>query len=333
VTVRRPSGSRLGSSRQRRWIALAPLALLAVGGPAAAQATDPVAAETLFDEGRRLMQAGSYAEACSKFEASQRLDPGVGTLLNLADCLERSGRTASAWSRFRETAAAAVAANQREREMVARRRVEALAPRLCRLRVSPGDPNQVVQRDGVALDRALWGEAVPVDPGRHEIVATAPGKRPWSSSVTVDGATCAGTELSVDVPTLDEDGSVSPGSGPPTRQSRWGLQRELALGAGGAAVVAAGVATFLALDARSIYRSAQATCTPRGCADLGSSAGPLADGATALFVTAGALAATGATLWLLAPSHAVSLAPEVAPVSRGAQGGLVVGLAVGGAWR
>jgi hypothetical protein len=331
--------------RVRRPTALATLvaaARLGVATGAAAQASDPAAAETLFDEGRRLMLAGDYAQACPKFEASQRLDPGVGTLLNLGDCLERSGRTASAWTRFREAAAAAVEANQRERESVARHRVEVLDPRLCRVRVNVNaaqTPDEIVQRDGVVLDHAVWGEAVPVDPGNHEIVATSLTKRTWSTVAKVDGATCAGTVVTIEVPALEVDPaavlplmpSSSQPEAPPQR-TRWGLQRELALGAGGAAVVACGVAIYLALDARSVYNTARSTCTANGCSDVGSSAGPLADDATAMFVTAGVLAATGAILWFTAPSHAVTVGPQLAPASHGS-GLAVVGLRAAGSWQ
>jgi hypothetical protein len=59
------------------------------------------AAEALFNQGRDLMTAGKFTEACPKFEASQQLDPGLGTMLNLAECYEKTGRSSgggqSAW--------------------------------------------------------------------------------------------------------------------------------------------------------------------------------------------------------------------------------------------
>jgi predicted negative regulator of RcsB-dependent stress response len=62
------------------------------------------AAEAAFDAARKHLDAGELDQACAKFEASQRLSPAVGTLLNLADCHERAGRTATAWATFRSCA-------------------------------------------------------------------------------------------------------------------------------------------------------------------------------------------------------------------------------------
>src|SRR5262245_16290948 len=62
----------------------------------------PAAAQALFDEAQKRVAAGDYEQACPKFKASYALDPGGGTLLNLADCLEKQGRTASAWSTFKD---------------------------------------------------------------------------------------------------------------------------------------------------------------------------------------------------------------------------------------
>ena len=62
---------------------------LALAGP-----DERIAAEALFDEGKSLMIEGKLAVACEKLEQSQRIDPAVGTLLYLAECYEKSGRTA-----------------------------------------------------------------------------------------------------------------------------------------------------------------------------------------------------------------------------------------------
>ena len=53
------------------------------------------------------MDAGDYTAACPLLERSHSLDPSSGTLLNLGDCQEHLGRTASAWRAFTEARALA----------------------------------------------------------------------------------------------------------------------------------------------------------------------------------------------------------------------------------
>src|SRR5262245_38802765 len=72
--------------------------------PARAQSA---AAERLFLDGRELIKQGRLAAGCAKLQASEELEPSVGTLLNLGDCRERLGQTASAWAAFRKAEAIA----------------------------------------------------------------------------------------------------------------------------------------------------------------------------------------------------------------------------------
>ena len=73
-------------------------AIVARAPAARAQAEDQAAARALFAEGRALMKASKYAEACPKLEAARKLFTSAGILLNLADCHEKIGRAASAWT-------------------------------------------------------------------------------------------------------------------------------------------------------------------------------------------------------------------------------------------
>src|SRR5688572_27022649 len=87
-------------------------AALTVTPPAHAQAENQAAARALFEEARDLAKAGNYSAACPKFEAANRLYASPGALLNLADCYEHLGRTASAWSQFGEAASVAERADR-----------------------------------------------------------------------------------------------------------------------------------------------------------------------------------------------------------------------------
>ncbi|MFO0761910.1 MAG: hypothetical protein U0359_36055 [Byssovorax sp.] len=183
-------------------------AIASWNGRAAADATpaDKATAQALFDDGMRLLKLKSYAEACPKLAESLRLDPALGTKLYLADCYEKNGQTASAWALFREAAEQAKIAGQAERAKKAEERATALAARLCRLRIDVSTEAEVtgveVTRDGTVIGSAIWGTAVPLDPGEHRIRAEAPGKKPWTATVVLkDGETAP---VVVTIPALEE---------------------------------------------------------------------------------------------------------------------------------
>lgn len=174
---------------------LLPLAVslaLVVGpaGRAYAQApsnSSKVAAEALFEEGRKLVAEGKYAEACPKLADSQRLDASAATLLNLASCYEKLGHTATAWATYREAAGAANAIGRKDYVATAQRHADALAPKLARLTLTVAQPADGIQvkRDGVLVDRPEWGTAIPVDPGTHTLSASARGYKGWESTIQI----------------------------------------------------------------------------------------------------------------------------------------------------
>lgn len=169
-------------------------------------------ARALFLEGRRLATGGNYPAACSKFEESLRLEVGVGTQFNLADCWERIGRTGSAHALFLGAAASAKAAGQTEREQVLRDRAVALEVRLSRLVIETADPDPklVIKRDDLPIGSDSWGKAVVVDPGSYVVAAKAPGKKPWQQIVKVEPGSRV---VTVEVPLLE---AVTPApSSPP----------------------------------------------------------------------------------------------------------------------
>src|SRR5258708_2229506 len=169
-----------------------PIVVMALGAggalflPSAALA-DPATADALFRQGRQLMSEGKVAAACEKFSASQRIDPSSGTLLNLADCHSREGKTATAWAEFLTASRMARTQGDATRSDEASRRARELEPILSHITitVTVRTPGLRLQRDDVTLEDAAIASEIPVDPGQHVVSASAPGFATWSKSIRV----------------------------------------------------------------------------------------------------------------------------------------------------
>ncbi|WP_437677285.1 tetratricopeptide repeat protein [Sorangium sp. So ce131] len=176
--------------RARLALASLTLASAALLAPARAvaqgAASDPTLAQALFEEGRRLMETKDYAQACPKLAESQRLRPGTGTLLNLALCNEALGKTATAWGQFKEALFFSKKEGNAAREAFAQEHISALEPRLSKIRINAENtPGLAIRNDGQEIPAAALGTPIPVDPGSHQIEATAQGYSVWSTTVQV----------------------------------------------------------------------------------------------------------------------------------------------------
>lgn len=188
---------------------LAALAACAWSAPARAQ-SNAALAESLFREGKRLSGERKFAEACPKFAESYKLDPGLGTLLNLAICHESEGRPATAWAEFSEASSRAKREGDADRAQLADEHVRALEPKLARVSISlaPGAavPGLVVKFDARELASAALGLPIAVDPGKHVVEASAPGK--VTSTQSFDTPTTP-TTLTVTVPVLKDSATTT----------------------------------------------------------------------------------------------------------------------------
>ncbi len=309
------------------------LAAASAGARADTSQEDKAAADTLYDQGKKLMTAGQFEAACPKLAESQRLDPGVGTLLTLGDCYDRIGRRASAWATFREAAALAKTRGQLGREKIARTRVTAIEPRLAKLVVDVPEGAEVagltVLRDDDPVGKALWGTPTPVDIGEHTVRASAPGRKPWTLRVRVEKD---GQLVTVSVPPLALVEAAVP---PPPRPGgadgaavRPGnTQRILGFTAGAVGLAGIGAGVGFGLAALSRHDQAQASCTPTCAAGGGDAiqadAQQLALGSTVAFTAGGLLVAGGIVLLITAPSPRAS-AVRVAPVITADVHGVVI---------
>jgi hypothetical protein len=182
-------------------VLIATLVVLGNARRARADAADEASARALFGEGQKLVQTGQYGAACPKFEAASRLFESAGLLVNLGDCYEKLGRTASASDAFAHAVQVGTRANRPNETREATRRQQELAGRLTRLsiRVPREVPGLKVTRDGVPVPSASWNTPIAVDPGTHLVRAEADGYTPWIQSVAIAEE---GRTATVDVPEL-----------------------------------------------------------------------------------------------------------------------------------
>jgi hypothetical protein len=285
-------------------------------------ADDKALATMLFQEGRTLMTAGRTAEACLKLEESQRLDPGGGTLLNLALCHEQEGRLARSWSEFKEAAIVARRDGRRDRESEADLHVDALEPRLSRLTIVVPAGTQVeglvVERDGHGVGPGAWSTAIPVDGGTHTVRATALGREPFVATVVVDKEA---DRLTVEIPVLATpvvvvasprvSSSELPGPGfagttpaATTPMFTPGRLRWAGIGTASVGVVLLGAAGYALTTAIGAKNASSSECFADGCTEVGlqkrRDAVSRGNTATLLGVSGAVLVGAGATLLYLA---------------------------------
>ena len=192
---------------------LAALAACCWAAPARAQTGNAALAESLFREGKRLSGEHKFAEACPKFAESYKLDPGLGTLLNLATCHESEGKPATAWAEFSEASSRAKREGDNDRAQLADEHVRALEPKLAHVSVSlaPGAAvaGLVIKFDSRELASAALGLPIAIDPGKHVLEASAPGKE---TSTQAFDTPSTPTNLALTVPVL-KDSAGAPVAG------------------------------------------------------------------------------------------------------------------------
>lgn len=306
-------------------------------GSDVAKTDQAAAAQELFDKALLDIQAGRWADACTKLEASNKAAWAPGTTINLADCYEHVGKLASAWAKFLEAEPHFRNRTPPDpRADIAKQRAEALSPKLSRITVEVPEAARVdglvIERDGDEVDKGQWGTGLPVDPGKHVIEARADGRKAWRWEAEVSAG---GGTVTVKVPVLEIDRNELPqkkdvDTGMP-------LQRKIAIGAGAAGVAGLVVGGVLGGLAMGKVGDSNAGCTKiaDGTFQCTPDAAKMRDDAKGLsmistigFVAGGVLAAGGVVLWLTAPSSAPAK-DEAPPAAKTASRGVWIAPVVG----
>jgi hypothetical protein len=228
-----------------------------------------------------------------------------------------------------------------KRAEYAQTQARALEPRLPKLAITaPAKPPTgfSVQRDGAPVNTAELGLALYVDPGEHEVSASAPGFVSFSQKITAVEAkteTLAIPDLAAE-PTMTEEKvateteEVIPDEVVPPSPTR----KYLGLGLGGAGVVAVGVGLAFGAKAMSANNKAKDLCGDElACSSANFDEGQrlIDDGrskatvSTVLVIAGGAAIAAGAVVFLTAPRASDQRTARLVPLLD--RGGAGVGLA------
>jgi serine/threonine-protein kinase len=305
--------------------------LVALAGTSLAGNKDK--ADTLFKEGKKLMADKRYSEACPKLEQSMKLDPGIGTELNIGKCYEDWGRIGKALVAYKKALDMAKEAKDKRvpqiQELVDG--LDSQAPRLTIKLPSGASADGVkVTLDGDVI--TTFGTALIVDPGPKTIEWTVDDGPKKSKTVPVDRG--GDSEVTLDIPkdrVAKKPGGgdgKKPGGGDTTKPNGDGTKpvevatppapgRNMRLGGivlGGAGVIAIGVSSIMTLSARGQYNDAlemhcmgmKNMCDPDGL-QITADARSTANTATVIFVAGIAMVGGGVALYLLAPKGAAKM--------------------------
>jgi len=252
-----------------------------------------VDAAELFERAKKLMDAGDLAVACPMIQQSYDAEPKVGRLYTLATCRDREGRMATALDLYRTYLQSVSEMNEQtrqnhaDREKTATERMQVLEAQVPKLKLVwhgklPKDAKvKVDESDALARLNTEW----PMDPGEHWVVVERAGHVEAPRVVTLEGGKPM-VEVDLTPPVAitgstpmtpqQDKAAEKPVLGPKplgtilpippahiTPQRAFGF---VAVGVGGAAVIAGGVLGALALvDKRTVDRE----CFTNGCTQRG----------------------------------------------------------------
>ncbi len=316
-------------------------ALLATPAWAEPRTSDVETARRLFDEATALERQSAWREASEKLDAALAIKETPGLHFHRAHCAEQLGELVLAHRHYARAEAmiraGATAPDVEELLVAARARVLARVPRLT-LALPSDVRGAALEIDGMPVSDES-GTPVLLDPGRHRIVARAPGRRDFEMEITL----AEGQTQTLEVVLAEPPPSNAPSVAPKESKSEQGTSglgaREIVL-IGEATLAVAGLAAgigFSIAKANASDRAERAqravdpsdpngssgcpTANPPACAELDDA---LADGkqasrfATVGFVTAGVGTAATVVTWVLWPSGA-SMSTSFAPSRNGAR--------------
>jgi hypothetical protein len=307
-------------------------------GASEARAASP--AEQAFIEGKAAAKAGDYALACSKFEASHKLEPAPGTLFNLGQCSERLGRLLEAAEYYRLGAAGLPRTDQRRTDAAAL--VAGLEARVAHLTLRAGPElgaSALVLSGGRRVERNELGKSVAMNPGEIDVLVTEAGHDERHFKLTLRES--ASESITLESGPLLRTESPKAELPPPKTSSSQSTVGAVVLAVGATSLAVGAVSGILALGAASTYSDncVNKVCRNQEGLDAARSLETLSPLSTWTLIGGAVLATVGITILVTAPSSKpkppvlgrvgvapgnLHLSPFVQPTAHEVRGGFVL---------
>jgi tetratricopeptide (TPR) repeat protein len=165
------------------------LALLLGTSPLAADAipTEIVLARALFAEARMAEDVKDWPLAASKLQEAIAIKETGGLRFHLAYCEEQQGMLVEALVDYERSDDLTAGTTEEFRAQLPAKR-ESLRRRIptITLLVPPKPPNQALTVDGHTMPSAVLGKPIPLNPGHHTLVLTAPEHAAFTTQVSLN---------------------------------------------------------------------------------------------------------------------------------------------------
>ncbi len=295
---------------------LAVLLVLVLGSSSAwAQSeADKTTARQLAVDAQADLDAGRYQEAADKFARAEKLYHAPTLLVGLGRAYKGMGKYVEAMESFNKVIRERVPENAPEAFLQAqedaRSEIQGLDQKIAWVTIRVEGPSEpVVTIDGAEVSVASLGVKRAVNPGTHEVRASADGFKAASESFAIDSAQNKEVTLTLEV---DPEGTAGVVTGPePSGGDTGGDEGSsimpilgwTAIGVGGAALILGGVMGGLAMGKHSDLTDAcpNDACPPSEQDNL-DAFHTFGTVSTVGFIVGGVLAAGGVVLLLTAPS-------------------------------
>ena len=265
-------------------------------------------AKEMLGEAAAAVKAGKCEDALTILKQVAAIKESAELHLYTGDCQVKGGKLAEALSSYETGLLLAKKEKATVAEKTLGSRIAELKGRVPTVTLEmPDDADDAkVEIDGQEVSGDKLGGPIPVEPGAHTIVVTAPGRKRFEKKIEVaekDTAT-VGVELPRTLATDPNEGATTdPGEDQPKEEEKKSPPIPLGTWIGGGAavvLVVGGIISFAAAGGKSSDGEACALANDTACADDARSSVRTLDGvALGMWIGAGVAAGTAVTLYVL----------------------------------